>query len=768
MQTPRPPSGPSTRIAAAVEEAAEARAAGRHREAVDRLSTAATLLGTGPVRRELRVALARELGLAWLALDKPRDARDQLMLAHERADGEPALADPLRAALAALELMSGDALRARRWLDGRGRDRRATLIELARAALFEGQIDEAEELLQACEQAPGGTSGVAPPSTALRCMAAVWTGRAEQARMLYDGVAASESDHWQLVRRAILRTVWVGAGGGRYLRLALGAAEQLRFDPRRDAPLPGVAAAAAAHHALLLILTGDLGLAVDAADAALSHLGDLTLPEWPRQAILHDLAVVYREAGMRERHHGVLERWDAVPTAGWPERMRRVTGARADGAVAPSTRRAGAELLTAGLADVALRLFEDPHEPHAVVLTGLCEHLGAWGARWIDHDGRAIARVGTALAAAGSDGLSVPARLDLEGSWIELYGARASAVSRIDLALLERLAAAARARVHEIERRRALDDALRLADAGRRAAEDALERTRRPGSVEVVGGRFRSVVGRSVPVREILDRLAALAPLRVPVLLDGKSGSGRRHLARALDALGRDDAPPCPIVDAALIPSSEQQATLSRLIGAGRTGHWIVANAEHLSAAACSWLIGVASDPGAGSRVLVTLDEQADTPVAQRLRASLSAGRIRVPGLDERLEDLPLLIDAFAREVGRRPDEVSTAARAVLARRAWAGHVAELRRAIHQAAVRADRQTLLPEHFEAGAEEAAQSLSESIEVGYHDAVRGFRRELLRHALGMTGGNRTRAAELLGLQRTYFMRLIRDLGATENA
>jgi Nif-specific regulatory protein len=45
---------------------------------------------------------------------------------------------------------------------------------------------------------------------------------------------------------------------------------------------------------------------------------------------------------------------------------------------------------------------------------------------------------------------------------------------------------------------------------------------------------------------------------------------------------------------------------------------------------------------------------------------------------------------------------------------------------------------------------------------YHEAVAAFKREVLRHALTAHGGNRTRAARALGLQRTYLLRLIRDL------
>jgi len=47
-------------------------------------------------------------------------------------------------------------------------------------------------------------------------------------------------------------------------------------------------------------------------------------------------------------------------------------------------------------------------------------------------------------------------------------------------------------------------------------------------------------------------------------------------------------------------------------------------------------------------------------------------------------------------------------------------------------------------------------------VTWHEEVRRFKRELLERVLVETGGNRTHAARQLGVQRTYLMRLIRDL------
>jgi len=47
--------------------------------------------------------------------------------------------------------------------------------------------------------------------------------------------------------------------------------------------------------------------------------------------------------------------------------------------------------------------------------------------------------------------------------------------------------------------------------------------------------------------------------------------------------------------------------------------------------------------------------------------------------------------------------------------------------------------------------------------GYHDAVSEFKRRLIEATLHAARGNRTHAARALGLQRTYLLRLIRDLG-----
>ena len=54
-------------------------------------------------------------------------------------------------------------------------------------------------------------------------------------------------------------------------------------------------------------------------------------------------------------------------------------------------------------------------------------------------------------------------------------------------------------------------------------------------------------------------------------------------------------------------------------------------------------------------------------------------------------------------------------------------------------------------------------MEQTAPLGYRDAVEEFKRRLIEAALRQSGGNRSRAARSLGLQRTYLLRLIRDLG-----
>ncbi len=281
--------------------------------------------------------------------------------------------------------MAGSPERARQMLEGRGRNRRGALSALARIHLYEGNTQAAEQALQEADQAPGGTtaSGILlPPATVMRCFAAVWAGRPDQARMLYDGVSTRDNPMWELVRVALLRALWVQGGDARYLSLANGTAEQLRFG---EAPVgaPGFVPAVAAMHAACLMALGETAMAIQAADQALTFLTSssapsLVLPEWPRAAIICDLAMVYRDAGQPERWQKVVALWDALAWQGWEARMQLVAGPRMRGATSPEVAAVIDDGHQGDFEALAIHLLEDPQSARLMALRAVGARLRRW------------------------------------------------------------------------------------------------------------------------------------------------------------------------------------------------------------------------------------------------------------------------------------------------------------------------------------------------------------------------------------------------------
>src|SRR5262249_18543838 len=131
---------------------------------------------------------------------------------------------------------------------------------------------------------------------------------------------------------------------------------------------------------------------------------------------------------------------------------------------------------------------------------------------------------------------------------------------------------------------------------------------------------------------------------------------------------------------------------------------------------------------------------------------------IVLPPLRERREDIAPLARGFLSRLAPRARFTSQALSA-LERYDWPGHARGLKNAVRRAVVLGGHDELglelLPPEVLAGAEHAPAS--------FHGQVEAFRARLLRDTLARHGGNQTRAAEALGLQRTYLARLLKRLG-----
>jgi two-component system response regulator HydG len=147
----------------------------------------------------------------------------------------------------------------------------------------------------------------------------------------------------------------------------------------------------------------------------------------------------------------------------------------------------------------------------------------------------------------------------------------------------------------------------------------------------------------------------------------------------------------------------------------------------------------------------------------------LNVIRLKVPPLRERPFDIPLLVEHFihkAAEASKKPPlDVSSEALAVITAYSWPGNVRELENAIERAVAFAHGAMLtpadLPERVRTSGGTAAM-IVRSVEQNL--TIRELEREYILEVLRRTGGNKSRAAELLGLDRKTLYRKLDEYRA----
>ena len=316
----------------------------------------------------------------------------------------------------------------------------------------------------------------------------------------------------------------------------------------------------------------------------------------------------------------------------------------------------------------------------------------------------------------------------------------------------------------------------------------------------------RQIIGESSVMRRLLQTLATAAPTRATVLLQGESGTGKELVARALhDQSERADGPfiklncaalPEGLVESALFGHERGAFTgaFKRVAGAFERAHGGTLLLDEISEMRLDLqakLLRVLQEQEferVGGTSPIKVDVRIIATTNRDLAAEAEAGRFRrdlffrlsvipieIPPLRERGEDIPLLAYRFAASAANDTKKelagISPDALALLQRHDWPGNVRELQHAIERAVILASGPMLLPVHFDGQRFGLTQLGSSAREVAYLPAnlvaSSGFSSEahrvvlssfdlneaesqLIARALEVTDGNRTRAAELLGL------------------
>ncbi|MCA9661801.1 MAG: sigma-54-dependent Fis family transcriptional regulator, partial [Myxococcales bacterium] len=161
-----------------------------------------------------------------------------------------------------------------------------------------------------------------------------------------------------------------------------------------------------------------------------------------------------------------------------------------------------------------------------------------------------------------------------------------------------------------------------------------------------------------------------------------------------------------------------------------------------------------------------------DGTFRQDLLYRLSVIQTQLPPLRERREDIPALaahfVEVLGESIGRRVTEISPAALEVLQRYRWPGNVRELRNVIERALVLGDGpivdvDDLAPELAHAAPLAPSPGPRAPAQASEVRPLSELEREAIDAALLATGGNKARAAALLGIDRSTLYRKLKDHG-----
>ena len=313
---------------------------------------------------------------------------------------------------------------------------------------------------------------------------------------------------------------------------------------------------------------------------------------------------------------------------------------------------------------------------------------------------------------------------------------------------------------------------------------------------------LENVVGESESMQTVFDTVRQVSPSRANVLIEGESGTGKELIAHAIHQLSpRALGPFIPVHCAALSESLLESELFGHEKGAftgatgRRKGRFEMADGGTLFLDEIGEI-----DPAAQVKILRVVEERqfervgggetVDVDVRliaasnRDLRAMVEAGTfredlfyrlyvvaIRMPSLRERREDVPLLIQHFlaffAAENDKEIRGMTPDALEALVGYAWPGNVRELRNVIERMVVMSRGSKLsirdVPSQVREGSGYTARGRS-GTELSLEDAEKN----MIIKALRATRGNRTRAAQQLGISRRTLHRKLNEYELREEA
>ncbi|GHC62921.1 sigma-54-dependent transcriptional regulator [Limoniibacter endophyticus] len=337
-------------------------------------------------------------------------------------------------------------------------------------------------------------------------------------------------------------------------------------------------------------------------------------------------------------------------------------------------------------------------------------------------------------------------------------------------------------------------------------AERALETSklkRQVSDLKQRSGESSELIGMSPAMNQLRQTIDRVAPTNSRIMIIGPSGSGKELVARAIHAASARSKGPFVTLNAASITPERMEIELfgtepngtERKVGALEEAHGGILYLDEIAdmpRETQSRILRVLVEQQferVGGTKRVKVDVRIISSTSRNLPDLIGAGLFRedlyhrlavvpvtVPGVAERREDIPYLVDYFMRQIARqagiKPRRISDDAMAVLQAHNWPGNIRQLRNNI-------ERLMILVRSEDASAPITADLLPSEIgdvmprvpnQTDQHimalplrEARELFEREYLLAQINRFGGNISRTAEFIGMERSALHRKLKSLG-----
>jgi len=302
------------------------------------------------------------------------------------------------------------------------------------------------------------------------------------------------------------------------------------------------------------------------------------------------------------------------------------------------------------------------------------------------------------------------------------------------------------------------------------------------------------IVGESQSMKDVLETVARVAPSDANVMIYGESGTGKELIARALHEQSNRRQNPFIQLSCAALPETLLESELfgyerGAFTGAadskpGRfeladTGTLFLDEIGDISLTVQVKLLRVLEQMSferLGGSKTINVDVRLIGATNRDLPAIIKSGEFRedlyyrlnvipinLPPLRERRGDIKLLarhfLERFARDKQLAPDSLR-----LLEDYTWPGNVRELQNTIERSTILSRGKVILPDDLPVEVRRGAALSNDAIQLPAEGvALEKVERELITQALERTGGNRTKAAELLGISRHTLLYRIEKYG-----